>query len=164
MSPSVDITADVTRIAGGQIDIKLVIDGDLRLLRWRRRMLCDEVLLDGRRVRTARGMFGRETVFGLTFNSSDDFDGPGQRLLLTVDPTTDWCDPSTWADDAAFSRPRGVRLETADKVLLAHGSLSSAHGDSRAGQPSREDGWDAFWSAFEPRAKRWFGWDGTCRR
>ena len=84
------------------------------MLRWRRGIFIDEVLFDDRRVATSKGLFGRETVFGLGVRTSDDQE---VRLLLSIDPEADWNDFS------GEMKPRGVRLETADDTLVAVGSL-----------------------------------------
>lgn len=97
-----------------RVDIKLSVEGDIHVLRWRRGWFIDEVLFDDRRVATSTGLFGRESIYGLSVKSADDVE---TRLLLTIDPEAAWND---WTDTG---RPRGVRLETADEALIAFGSL-----------------------------------------
>ncbi|MEL6364481.1 MAG: hypothetical protein AAFR11_06540 [Pseudomonadota bacterium] len=95
------------------VDVKIVVDGTMRLLRWRRGWLQDRLFLDEREVARVGGLFGRESVFGLVLETS----GGDKRLLLTIDTTEDG-----W-DFSGESAPRGVRLETAEETLLAFGSL-----------------------------------------
>lgn len=95
------------------IDIKLVERGAMRVLRWRRGWLNDRLYLDEREIARVGGLFGRETVYGLELAG----DGAPLRLLLTVDPNQD-----DW-DFTGSGQPRGVRLESANEVLLAIGSL-----------------------------------------
>ncbi len=141
--------AQITRIAGGLVDIKINVDGELRLIAWRRRALRDEVSLDGRVIRTVTG-FRRETVYGLNFDNPDEPDQPGARVLLTVDPTTDWLDPQYMIDGE--ERPRGVRIETAERVLAAAGSLDP---DRQARDNESYDDWG--WDRWSERFSRWFG-------
>ena len=97
-----------------KIDIKLAINGDLHILRWRRGWFVDEVLFDDRRVATSTGLFGRESIYGLNVKTDD---GHEARLVFMVDGEMDAND---WTGDM---RPRGVRLETADDALIAVGTL-----------------------------------------
>ena len=96
-----------------RVDIKLSIDGEMHLLRWRRGMFNDEVLFDDRRVATARGLFGREGVFGLDIEAAN---GARIKLVLMIDAEPDW---NSMSGDM---RPRGVRLESAEASLIAVGS------------------------------------------
>lgn len=107
-------SADLISRAWRRVDIKLNVDGEIHVLRWRRGWIVDEVLFDDRRVATSTGIFGRETIYGLSVKNTDDRES---RLLLTIDPEAAWND---WTDTG---RPRGVRLETADEALIAFGSL-----------------------------------------
>ncbi len=109
-----DITAHLISRAWRRVDIKMNISGDMHLLRWRRRWFIDEVLFDDRRVATSAGLFGREALFGMEVKAPS---GEAMRLLLSIDPESDWTD---WTGSG---RPRGVRLETADNALVAIGSL-----------------------------------------
>lgn len=97
-----------------RIDLKLALDGQLHVIRWRRGLLADAVYFDGRKVAQSDGIFGRETIFGLEMNTAD---GAVVRMLLSVDPAE-----NVW-DMKGDMRPGGVRLETADEVLLAIGTL-----------------------------------------
>lgn len=108
------IVADLVLRAWRRVDIKLSIDSELHVLRWRRRLFADEVLFDERQIATATGLFDRDGLFGLNVRSSS---GEETRLLFSVDAKPDWMD---WSGDM---RPRGVRLETADAPLIAVGSL-----------------------------------------
>jgi len=112
--PAIGISASLLHRAWRKVDIKLSIDGDMHILRWRRGWFVDEVLFDDRRVATSSGLFDRETIFGLNVKVGDD---AGTRLLLSIDTAEAWND---WSGEW---KPRGVRLETADEALIAFGSL-----------------------------------------
>jgi hypothetical protein len=96
-----------------QVDLKLVVDGELHMLRWRRRTFHDEVLFDDRRVASAQGLFNRDATFGLEVKTATGV----ERMLFTVDSA-----PGD-ADWNGTMRPRGVRLESKDRVLVGVGSL-----------------------------------------
>jgi len=108
------IAAELISRAWRKVDVKLSVDGELHVLRWRRGWFVDEVLFDDRRVAAATGLFSRESVFGLDIRADD---GNAVRLLFKIDAAPDWND---WTGEM---RPRGVRLETADHALVAVGSL-----------------------------------------
>lgn len=108
------ISASLLHRAWRKVDIKLAIDGDLHILRWRRGWFVDEVLFDDRRVATATGLFGRESIFGLDIDAGEN---SGVKIVLMIDGSMD---PNDWSGDM---RPRGVRLESADQELIAIGSL-----------------------------------------
>ncbi|MEM6538920.1 MAG: hypothetical protein AAF668_14470 [Pseudomonadota bacterium] len=103
-----------------RVDVKLALEDNLHVIRWRRGVFADEVLFDGRKVAESRGLFGRETIFGLEMKTDNE---KVVRMLLTIDPSTDSLDMN------GDMRPDGVRLETADDVLLAIGSLAPGTGD-----------------------------------
>ena len=109
-----ELTASLLSRRWRRVDIKVNVGGELHVLRWRRGWLVDEVLFDDRRVATSSGLFNRESIFGLNVKTPA---GEETRLLLSIDPEADWTD---WQGS---SRPRGVRLETADVALIAMGSL-----------------------------------------
>ena len=113
-------SAELVKRASRAIDIKLVIDGQMHVLRWRRGAFADQVHFDDRLVAQSKGLFGRETVFGLAPKTEK---GDVIRLLFTVDPEDDWMD---FSDQG---RCRGVRLETADEALIAVGSLGPDRGE-----------------------------------
>lgn len=109
------MTAEIVRLHTKAIDIKLVIDGDMHILQWRRRFLRDEVLVNGKRQHETIGLFGKEKLFGLVFGADENGIG-GERMLFTVDPSDgDW--------SGMTDRASGVRLENADGPLIAHGTL-----------------------------------------
>lgn len=108
------LTASLLSRAWRKVDVKLSIDGELHILRWRRGWFVDEVLFDDRRVATSTGLFSRESMFGLDIATGD---AGGVRLLFMIDAAPDWDD---WTGDM---KPRGVRLETAEDALIAIGSL-----------------------------------------
>ncbi|MGF1543211.1 MAG: hypothetical protein ACFB00_01665 [Parvularculaceae bacterium] len=108
------VTAECLTRAWRRADIKLNLDGQMHVLRWRRGPFADEVLFDERCVARSTGLFGRETIYGLAPIAES---GEEIRLLLTIDPELDWSD---WS---GATRIRGVRLETASEVLVAEGSF-----------------------------------------
>lgn len=109
-----DVAATLLRRAWRNVDVKLAIDDDMHVLRWRRRMFFDEVLFDDRRVAVSKGLFDRETIYGLSIAGEG---GREMKLVFMIDGRPDWND---WSGDM---RPRGVRVETADAALIAVGSL-----------------------------------------
>lgn len=108
------IAAELINRAWRKIDIKLSIDGEMHILRWRRGWLADEVLFDDRRVATAGGLVSRDGLFGLNIKTGADAQ---KRLLLSIDAA------AGMGDMSGEMKPRGVRLETADEALIAFGSL-----------------------------------------
>lgn len=104
------LSAALLSRAWRKVDVKLAIDGDLHVLRWRRGWFADKVLFDDRRVATAAGVFSRESIFGLDIAAGDG----GVRLVFMIDADADW---------NGAMRPRGVRLESAEEELIAVGSL-----------------------------------------
>lgn len=108
--------AEIVRFTQREIDIKVVDDDDMRVLQWRRRLLHDEVLLDGKPQATSYGMFSREKVYGLVFGRDEEGQG-GQRVMLIIDPRA----AMNWG--SGRPAPLGVRLETAEGPLVAYGSL-----------------------------------------
>lgn len=114
------LNASLLQRAWRKVDVKLSINGTLHMLRWRRGMLLDEVLFDDKRVAVSRGLFGRESLFGLDVETAP---GDRTRLVFVIDAEPDWND---WNGDMA---PRGVRLESADAALIAFGSLAPRGND-----------------------------------
>lgn len=108
------ISATLLQRVWRKVDVKLSIDGEMHILRWRRSAFIDEVLFDDRRVATSKGFFNRETIYGLNVEGED---GRDLRFVFMIDAQPDWSD---WSGEI---RPRGVRIETADEALLAVGSL-----------------------------------------
>ncbi|MEO1476525.1 MAG: hypothetical protein AAFS13_09095, partial [Pseudomonadota bacterium] len=107
--------AEIVRLTGSEVDIKIVNQEKMHVLQWRRRLFADEVLLDGKSQAMSYGLLGREKVYGLVFGRDDDGQG-GERVMLIVDPRPryDW---------EGHGHVRGVRLERADGPLFAYGSL-----------------------------------------
>ncbi|MEL6259094.1 MAG: hypothetical protein AAFQ67_08560, partial [Pseudomonadota bacterium] len=104
--------AEIVRLTLRKVDLKIRIGDRMHVLQWRRRLLWDEVLLDGRIQATSRGLFGREEVYGLVFGRDNEGEG-GERVMLVLDArNADWS-----GMDAKIS---GVRLETAEGPLLAY--------------------------------------------
>jgi hypothetical protein len=108
--------AEVLRLTTSAIDIKLRVDDRMHVLQWRRRLLSDEVLVDGRRQHQTAGLWGREKVFGLVFGADPKSPEAGERMIFTVDPNeSDWT--------GMTDRAAGVRLDTVEGPLVAFGSL-----------------------------------------
>lgn len=112
--------ASLVRLANWKIDVKVLIDERMHILQWRRHMTHDEVLLDGKTQQTSYGLWGRETIYGLVFGRDEDGKG-GTQVMFVVDPTADMGSSGYWL--SGDSVPSGVRLETANDLLLAFGSL-----------------------------------------
>ncbi len=108
------ISGELLQRGWRKADIKLTIDGAMHVLRWRRGFLADQVFFDDREVARAEGLFSRETIFGLAPRTEA---GEEIRLILSIDPRPDYGD---WSGSP---RIWGVRLETAEAVLLAVGSF-----------------------------------------
>ena len=108
------VSGDLISCEWRKVDLKLVVDGDIHLLRWRRGWFVDEVMFDDRRIATSTGVFGRESSYGLELKMEN---GANVKLLFVVDAAPDWNDMS------GEMRPRGVRLETAEKKVVAFGSM-----------------------------------------
>ena len=108
--------ADIVRLGLHQVDIKIVSGERMHVLSWRRNLLWDEVLLDGKRQAHSSGLWGREKVYGLVFGRDADGNG-GERVMLLLDPRN----ADRWG--GMSESLAGVRLETATGPLLAHGTL-----------------------------------------
>lgn len=108
--------AEIVRLTTSEIDIKIVSGEEMRVLQWRRHLLHDEVLLDGKSQATSYGLFKREKVYGLVFGRDNEGNG-GTRVMLIVDSRN----ADQWS--GMSDKPSGVRLETAEGPLLAYGSL-----------------------------------------
>ncbi|MEO0981495.1 MAG: hypothetical protein AAFX03_02455 [Pseudomonadota bacterium] len=108
--------AELVRFTLHEVDIKIVTGERMHVLQWRRRFLHDEVLLDGKVQATSYGVTGREKVYGLVFGRDADGTG-GEQVMLAIDPrsATDWTNGDSFV--------KGVRLETAEGPLIAHGTL-----------------------------------------
>lgn len=109
--------AELVRAATHEIDIKLVLDGKMHVLQWRRTLLWDAVLVDGRRQAYSTGLWGREKLYGLVFGRAPDGSG-GQQVMLIVDPSY-----TQLLSDGMSGSIAGVRLEAADGPLIAYGTL-----------------------------------------
>ena len=108
--------AEIVRLSLHQVDIKIVNGDEMHVLQWRRNLLWDEVLLNGKRQAHSSGFFGREKVYGLVFGA--DADGKnGTQVMLLLDPKTNYTD---WSGSQRLS---GVRLESRDGPIVAFGTL-----------------------------------------
>lgn len=109
--------AELVRVSLHEVDIKVITEDDqMHVLQWRRNLLWDEVLLDGKR-QAHSGGFGREKVYGLIFGK--DLEGRGgTQVMLLLDPRTSW---GNWGNP--HQQLAGVRLETADGPIVAFGTL-----------------------------------------
>ena len=109
--------AEIVRLGLHQVDIKTVIGERMHILQWRRNLLWDEVLLDGKRQAHSSGLMGREKVYGLVFGADTDGTG-GKRVMLLRDPRTE---QGKWGH--AGQRISGIRLESKDGPILSYGTL-----------------------------------------
>ena len=109
--------AEIVRITRHQVDIKITNNGQMHVLQWRRNLLWDEVLLDGKRQAASHGLWGREKVYGLIFGRDEAGEG-GTRVMLIIDPRTDY---SNWF--SAHHHMSGVRLEAHDGPIISYGTL-----------------------------------------
>lgn len=109
--------AEIVRLSTSEVDLKVILGERMHVLQWRRHLLHDEVLLDGKTQATSYGLWGREKVYGLVFGSDPEDKTVGERVMLIVDPAN--ADNWTGMD----TRMAGVRLETASGPLIAYGSL-----------------------------------------
>lgn len=117
-NPPARMTAEIVRIEQKKVDIKLMIDGEMHLLAWRREALRDIVTVNGVEQAQSRGLAKRETLYGLVFGKSREDEG-GVRVLFTIDPKEDWASMN-WSGHTRLS---GVRLESGEGVLLSYGNL-----------------------------------------
>jgi hypothetical protein len=109
--------AELVRVSLHEVDIKIVADDRMHVLQWRRNLLWDEVLLDGKRKASSHGLWGREKVYGLIFGRDEDGKG-GHQVMLILDPGYGAYDYSNNGQ-----RLKGVRLESVEGALVAYGSL-----------------------------------------
>ena len=110
--------AELVRVALHEVDIKIISGERMHVLQWRRNLLWDEVLLDGKRQASSHGLWGREKVYGLVFGR--DLEGRGgEQVMLILDPAQSY----DWAH--AGERIRGVRLEGRDGTLVSYGTLDA---------------------------------------
>ena len=109
--------AEIVRLGLHQVDIKIVNGDEMHVLQWRRNMMWDEVLLNGKRQAHSPGFFGREKVYGLVFGADEHNQG-GTQVMLLLDPKTEY---GNWSGDQRIS---GVRLEAKDGPIVAYGSLA----------------------------------------
>ena len=109
--------AELVRVGLHQVDIKIVSDdGEMHVLQWRRNLLWDEVLLNGKR-QAHSGGFAREKCYGLVFGKALDGSG-GTKVMLPLDRSTNY---GNWGN--TNQQLSGVRLETADGPVVAFGTL-----------------------------------------
>ena len=78
--------AEIVRLSLHHVDIKIVKDEQMHVLQWRRNLLWDEVLLDGKRQASSHGLFGREKVYGLVLGRDEEGKGGQQVMLLLKTP------------------------------------------------------------------------------
>ncbi|MEM9670221.1 MAG: hypothetical protein AAF950_14965 [Pseudomonadota bacterium] len=109
--------AEIVRLTGSEVDIKIVNNDQMHVLQWRRRLFADQVLLDGKSQSLSYGFLGREKVYGLVFGRNEEGQG-GERVMLIVDPRAQ----INWSG-IEQSRISGVRLERADGPLFSYGTL-----------------------------------------
>lgn len=116
------LEAELLSCEFGKADVKLRFNGALHILRWRRKLLRDELLLDDKLVSASGGLVGRERIFGFLLESEDG--ASPTRFLFALDRASDMT-----------GAPRGVLLECDDGALLRSGSY--AHKDAH----QRPGGW-----------------------
>lgn len=110
--------AELVRVALHEVDIKIVSGEKMHVLQWRRNLLWDEVLVDGKRQASSHGLWGREKVYGLVFGR--DLEGRGgQQVMLLLDPA------QSLDMSGDGERIRGVRLEGKEGTLVSYGSLDA---------------------------------------
>lgn len=108
--------AELVRLTGSEVDIKVTQGDRMHVLQWRRKLLRDQVLLDGKQQAVSYGLWGREKVYGLVFGRDETGHG-GTRIMMIVDPRWD----GNWF--ASHYNISGLRLEGLKGPLLAYGSL-----------------------------------------
>ena len=109
--------AEIVRLSLHHVDIKIISGDRMHVLQWRRNLLWDEVLLDGKRQAASHGLWGRENVYCLVFGR--DLDGTGgQQVMLLIDPGVGY---SSWT--TSEQRLKGARLEGKDGPLVSYGTL-----------------------------------------
>lgn len=109
--------AEIVRLGLHQVDIKIVNQDAMHVLQWRRNLLWDEVLLDGKRQAHSSGFMGREKVYGLVFGADADGQG-GTQVMLLLDPSTEY---GNWGHSG--QRISGIRLESKDGPIVSYGTL-----------------------------------------
>lgn len=109
--------AEIVRLGLHQVDFKITRDDQMHVLQWRRNLLWDEVLLNGKRQAHSGGLWGREKVYGLVFGRDLEGNG-GEQIMLILDPKTEY---GNWGNPN--QRISGVRLEGKDGPILAYGTL-----------------------------------------
>ncbi len=109
--------AELVRVGLHEVDIKIVAEARMHVLQWRRNLLWDEVLLDGKRQASSHGLFGREKVYGLVFGRDNEGRG-GDQVMLILDPGYGRYDMTH-----SNQRLKGVRLEGVDGTLVSYGTL-----------------------------------------
>ncbi|MEZ5999061.1 MAG: hypothetical protein R3B98_10240 [Hyphomonas sp.] len=110
------LAAEIVRLSLYHIDIKIISGERMHVLQWRRNLLWDEVLLDGKRQASSHGLWGREKVYGLVFGRDEEGRG-GTQVMFLIDPSTD----HNWRNGE--QRVKGVRVESRDGPLCAFGTL-----------------------------------------
>jgi hypothetical protein len=109
--------AELVRVALHEVDMKIVAGARMHVLQWRRNLLWDEVLLDGKRQASSHGLFNREKVYGLVFGRDADGRG-GDQVMLILDPGY-----GTYDYTHNGQKLKGVRLESVEGTLVSYGSL-----------------------------------------
>lgn len=117
-NPPTHITAELVRVEAKKVDVKLLINGEMHLLAWRRMAFHDEVTVNGVEQARSSALGKRETLYGLVFGKNREGEG-GVRVLFTIDPKQDWTSMN-WNGEMRLS---GVRLEAGEGVLLSYGTL-----------------------------------------
>jgi hypothetical protein len=69
-NPPAQITAEIVRIKAEKVDIKLLINGEMHLLAWRRMTFQDEITVNGVQQHLSRALGGCDTLYGPVFARS----------------------------------------------------------------------------------------------
>ncbi len=109
--------AELVRLGLHQVDIKIVDGDQMHVLQWRRNLLWDEILVDGKRQGHSGSLFSREKVYGLKFSGGAN-GGPGDKFMFLIDPSTE---QGNWGNRQ--QRVSGVRLEGRDGPIVSYGTL-----------------------------------------
>lgn len=101
--------ADIVRLAGQAVGIKVIPGDQMHVLQWRRSLLWDEVLRDGTRQAPSAALSGRERVYGRVFRCGESDQGKRSSCCPTPGAT-----PATGAAPASGfggsgSKPGTVR-------------------------------------------------------
>ena len=107
--------AEIVRLSLHHVDIKIVKDEQMHVLQWRRNLLWDEVLLDGKRQASSHGLFGREKVYGLVFGRDEEGKGGQRSCCCSIPPLM-----PTGPKAHSASKASGLRVAMVRSSLTEH--------------------------------------------